>query len=165
LKGLRIIALCLPVLWTNLLSQKLSHQVLVPASSVVTTNQGYTVSQSVGEVMIETISDSYYIVTQGFQQNSIKKRDDHNDGDGIWVYPNPAKDFITVEILSKKAGNYRIEFMDLTGRVFISVRKSFVSDFWYREPYNVRDLFSGFYLIRVMSEDGLYNRTFRIQKI
>lgn len=165
MKGLRIIALCLPVLWTNLLSQKLSHQVLVPAASVVTTSKGYTVSQSVGEVMIETVGDSYYTLTQGFQQNFLKIDRIDSGYYGVNVYPNPARDFITVEISGVRPGNYRIEFMDLTARVFISERKYFGTDYKYKEAFNVRTLAGGFYMVRIMTDDGLFNRIFRIQKI
>ena len=161
---LRIIALCLPVLWTNLLSQKISHQVLVPAASVVMTTSNYTVSQSIGEVMIQTGGDSYYTITQGFQQVLTADENDSINF-GTRVYPNPARDFITVEISGQRPGNYRIEFMDLTGRVFLSERKTFACEFDYEESFNVRTLTGGFYIVRIMTEDGLFNRVFRIQKI
>lgn len=164
MKGLRIIALCLPVLWTNLLSQKLSHQVLVPAASVVIATNNYTVAQSIGEVMIQTGGDSFYAITQGFQQ-LLSFGEIDSIIYGAWVYPNPARDFITVKINGDKTRNYRIDFMDLTGRVFISEKKSFVCEFEYEESFNVSTLLGGLYLVRIMTDDGLFNRIFRIQKI
>ncbi len=68
-------------------------------------------------------------------------------------------------MIGDKARTYRIEFLDLTGRTFISVKKTFGENYRYREQYNVKEMVSGFYMIRIMSDDGLFNRTFRIQKI
>lgn len=165
LKVLRIIILIFPVLWTNCLSQSVKiQQVLVPGASVVS-NGSITLSQTVGEVMVMTVSDSYYTLTQGFQQPLIHFNNIVNDIKGVKVYPNPASDFVTVEIIGDDPRNFRIEFMDLTGRIFISQKKSFGRDYVYREQYNVKELVSGFYMVRIMSDDGLLYRTFRIQKI
>jgi hypothetical protein len=165
LKVLRIIVLSLPVLWTNCLSQSVKiQQVLVPGASVVT-NGTITLSQTVGELMVMTIGDSYYILTQGFQQPMIDIREGDDDFKGVKVYPNPASDFVTVEIVGDDPKTFRIEFLDLTGRIFISAKKSFGHDYIYREQYNVKELVSGFYMVRIMSDDGLFCRTFRIQKI
>jgi len=165
LKVLRILLLSIPVLWTNCLSQSVKiQQVLVPGAGVVT-NGTITLSHTVGEVMVKTIGDSYYILTQGFQQPLICIGDDTIDDRGVRVYPNPASDFVTVEIIGDLPKTYRIEFLDLTGRIFISAKKSFGRDYIYREQYNVKELVSGFYMVRIMSDDGLFYRTFRIQKI
>ncbi|MCX6333405.1 MAG: T9SS type A sorting domain-containing protein [Bacteroidia bacterium] len=165
LKVLRIIVLCFPVLWTNLHSQQLSHQVLVPLAGVTTSGK-VSYSQTVGETAVEVTGCSFYIFTQGFQQPNIKFSSEIRPvGSGVKVYPNPVNDYLTIEMYGEKGRSFKIEFLDLIGRVIISDKKSFGDDYFYREPYNVKEMVSGFYMIRIMSEDGLFNRTFRIQKI
>jgi hypothetical protein len=164
LKVLRIIIISFPVLWTNCLCQSISHQVLVPGAGLAT-NGNITLSQTIGEVMIKTTGDSYYILTQGFQQPKIVPHITIPDDSGVRVFPNPVTDFVTIEIIGKDARTFKIEFLDLTGRTLISAKKTFGNDYWYREQYNVKEMVSGFYMVRIMSEDGLFCRTFRIQKI
>ncbi len=164
LKVLRIIIISFPVLWTNCLSQSLSHQVLVPGAGLATDGK-ITLSQTIGEVMVKATGDFYYLLTQGFQQPTFKNHDTIDIIKGVRVFPNPVSDFVTIEIIGDEARTYRIDFLDLTGRTLISSKKTFGNDYWYREQYNVREMVSGFYMIRIMSEDGLFYRTFRIQKI
>jgi hypothetical protein len=164
LKLFRIIIISFPVLWTNCLSQTISHDVLVPLAGVVSDGP-VSISQTVGETVIETTGCSYYVLTQGFQQNSVAGFVDWEQDSKIRVYPNPASDYITVEMIGDEARSYQIEFMDLTGRIFISAKKCFGDDYWYSEPYNVKNLLPGLYMVRIKTEDGLFNRTFRIQKI
>jgi hypothetical protein len=164
-KGLRIIVFCLPVLWTNLLSQQLSHQVLVPLAGVTSTSN-LSYSQTVGETAVEITGCSYYIFTQGFQQPGIKFSDEKPpEGSGIKVYPNPATDYLTIELYGEKARTFKIEFINIAGNVIRTERKIFGDQYWFKDPWYVKDLVSGFYMIRIISEDGLTNRTFRIEKI
>ena len=165
LKVLRIILLSFPVLWTDCLSQSVKIQQVVVPGAAVLTNGSITLSQTVGEVMVMTAGDSYYILTQGFQQPLREFSIDSFHVNGVKVYPNPASEFVTVEIIGDDPRTYRVEFLDLTGRIFISEKKSFGHDYIYREQYNVKELVSGFYMVRIMSDDGLFYRTFRIQKI
>jgi hypothetical protein len=83
----------------------------------------------------------------------------------VKIFPNPATEFVTIEMGGKTGGIFRFEFLDLTGRIFISVKRSFRDDYQYHEQYNVKEMVSGLYIIRIMSEDGMFNRAFRIQKI
>lgn len=163
-KGFRLLLFCLPVLCGNLLSQSLSHQVMVPAAGLGSGSDIF-ISQTVGETMVKLTGCSYYMLTQGFQQPSIAIMADWEKFEDVRIYPNPVADFVTIEMLGNKARSFRIEFLDLTGRVVISARKCFGSDYWYREQYNVDDLLGGLYLIRISSEDGKYCRIFKIQKI
>lgn len=165
IKRLRIILFLLPFLWTNLHSQQLSHQVLVPLAGL--SNGGnVSYSQTVGETAVEVTGCSFYIFTQGFQQPDMKYSDKEKPlGSGVKVYPNPVHDFLTIEMYGEEATTFRIEIIDVAGKVIRSERREFCSNFWFREPQNVRDLTGGLYMIRIKSDDGLFNRTFRIEKI
>jgi hypothetical protein len=40
--------------------------------------------------------------------------------DIIRIFPNPAKDYLAVSVLSGKVGMYRYQLMDLSGRIMLS---------------------------------------------
>jgi hypothetical protein len=157
--------LFLIVLWTNAISQQLSHQVLVTLAGVITEG-GISYSQTVGETAVEIVGCSNYVLTQGFQQPSIKiKNEKKPDGTGVLVYPNPVTDFVTIEIYGERAKTIRIDMINITGRTVYSDTKIFDAGFWYKDQHNVEDLFRGVYLIRVSTNDGMLNRVFKIEKL
>ncbi|MGD0342956.1 MAG: T9SS type A sorting domain-containing protein [Bacteroidales bacterium] len=154
--------LCIPA---TLFSQQLSRQVLVPLAGLATEN-AISYSQTVGETAIEIVGCSDYIFTQGFQQPGFKATSEESPkGTGVNVYPNPVSDFVTIELYSETARTFRIDFISITGNVVMSERKVFNDKFWYKDPLSLENLISGFYLVRVYSEDGVLNRTFKIEKL
>jgi hypothetical protein len=165
IKELRIIVFLFPFLWTNMQSQQLSHQVLVPLAGL-SSGGNITYSQTVGETAVEVTGCTFYIFTQGFQQPDIKYSEkDKPSGSGVKVYPNPVNDFLTIEMYGEEAKTFRIEIIDVAGKIIRSERREFCDNFWFREPQSVKDLTGGLYMIRIISDDGLFNRTFRIEKI
>jgi len=165
MKWIRIMIVVLPFFWTNLFSQQLSHQVLVPLAGV-TSSAGLSYSQTVGETAVEITGCSFYIFTQGFQQPDMNfKNEKPPEGSGIKVYPNPVNDFVVIEMYGETARTFRFEFINVAGRVIRSEVKSFSDNYWYSEPQDVRELVGGLYMIRITSSDGLFKRTFRIEKI
>lgn len=165
MKVLQIMIPFFMVPWTGILSQQLSHQVIVPLAGIVNDSK-VSYSQTVGETAVEIVGCFDYIFTQGFQQPGIKQSNkEQPEGTGVKVYPNPAVDFLTIELFGESARELRIEIIDITGTVVISDSKSFNSTYWCKETYNVESLIRGFYLVRVLTEDGFLNRTFKIEKI
>jgi hypothetical protein len=143
----------------------LSLQVLVPLAGLYS-DGSISYSQTIGETAVEIISCSDYIFTQGFQQPLVKvSSETRPEGNGIKIYPNPVTDFVTIELYGESAKTFRIDFINLAGRVVRSSRVEFSDNFWFKEPQNIKDLISGFYLIRIKSEDGMISRTFKIEKI
>lgn len=165
MKGFKILGLFFLILWTNVFSQQLSHQVLVPLAGLYSDGR-ISYSQTIGETAVEIVSCSDYIFTQGFQQPLIKvSSETPPEGSGIKIYPNPVTEFVTIELYGESAKTFRIDFINLSGRVVRSSRVELSNNFWYKEPQNIKDLISGFYLIRIKSEDGKLTRTFMIEKI
>lgn len=146
-------------------AQSLSHQVLVPLAGVATgTNVSY--SQTVGETAVEIVGCHDYIFTQGFQQPGIKYSDlVQPQGTGVNVFPNPAVNHITFELFGQEARTFTIEILNITGTVVGSARKTFTGEYWFREDYNIENLIRGFYLVRILSDDRMVNRTFKIEKL
>jgi hypothetical protein len=165
IKGYKILFFCLIGIPATLFSQQLSHQVLVPLAGLASGNN-INYSQTVGETAVEIIQYSDYVFTQGFQQPGFKATyGESPKGTGINVYPNPVTDFITIELYGESAMTFRVDIINITGTVVMSEKKVFNDKFWCKDPFNIEDLIRGFYLVRVYSEDGILNRTFKIEKL
>jgi hypothetical protein len=150
---------------TNCFAQQLSSQVLLPAAGLASSGQ-INYSQSIGETAVEIFSTSDYVLTQGFQQPGIA---DPNEtphvGTGVEVYPNPAKDFIRVKLYGNEARKFKIELLNITGRVYASSKLEFITKYYYIQEFEITDLTIGIYLVSVRSNDGLIKRTFKIEKM
>ncbi len=165
MKVLRILIPGLLFSWTTVFSQQLSHQVLVPLAGLASDNN-ISYSQTVGETAVEVAECSWYIFTQGFQQPRIKLSvEDAPPGTGASVYPNPVVDFLTLELFGESGRIFKIELINITGTVIFTDKLTFIDQFWHKEQYDMDDFIRGFYLIRISSEDGFMNRTFKIEKI
>jgi hypothetical protein len=137
----------------------------VPVAGLASDNNIYF-TQTIGETAVEIIGSTEFTLTQGFQQPLVKPTIiDHIDGNGIRVYPNPATDYIIVELYGEKAKTFRIDIINITGTVVYSDVKTFGINFWDREPRDISILQRGFYIISVASSDGMIRRTFKIEKL
>ena len=147
-------------------SQQLSHQVMVPVAGIISGNDvSYT--QTGGETAVEIISGSGFVLSQGFQQpgiHSVPARENPK-GNGVNVYPNPARDFINVEFFGEAGRSFRIDILNMAGTVLLSEKIGFQVKFWIVKEINITDLMKGAYLVRVASHDGNIKRTFIIQKL
>jgi hypothetical protein len=165
IRGFQVIILLILFLQTNVLSQQLSHQVLVPLAGVAS-NTKISYSQTVGETAVEIVRCSDFIFTQGFQQPGIKfSKESPPPGTGVQVYPNPVNDYLTIELFGETSRKFRIDIINIAGIVVFTTRKVFEDQYWYKEQHNTENLIRGFYLIRVISDDGMINRSFKIEKI
>jgi hypothetical protein len=165
MKVLKTMLPFLMVSWTGLFSQELSHQVLVPLAGIAGDSK-ISYSQTVGETAVEIMGCYDYIFTQGFQQPGIKlSHGEQPQGTGVKVFPNPADDYLSVELYGESARILRIEIIDITGNVVLTDKKTFNDQYWYTERYNISNLVRGFYLVRVLTEDGFLNRSIKIEKI
>jgi len=164
-KGTRVLIFLLLASHGNLIAQQLSHQVLVPVAGIITTGDvNYT--QTGGETAVEIIGSSDFVFTQGFQQPGIKFSSENVPaGNGVKVYPNPVRDYLYVELFGSGARCFRIDIINLTGSVILNEKLIFDDQFWHREPLSFEHLSTGLYFVRIISEDGIVNRTFKIEKM
>jgi hypothetical protein len=146
-------------------SQHLSHQVMVPTAGIaVTGTLNYT--QTIGETAVEIIGGSGFAFTQGFQQPGIKYSPEvAPEGNGVEVYPNPATAYIDVKFFGDGARNFKIEIISIAGIIISSAPIKFIDKYFYIHRIEVDKLKIGFYFVRVASDDGLINRTFKIEKM
>jgi hypothetical protein len=164
-RSARILILLLLGSGTNVFSQQLSRQVLVPVAGVIST-RSINFSQTIGETAVEIFTGPDFILTQGFQQPGIKlSKENPPPGNGVNVYPNPVTDVIYVELFGDVTRSFRIDIINVSGTLVRTEKMGFAYPFWQILPFSVDRFGKGIYFIRIISEDGLISRTFKIEKI
>lgn len=124
---------------------------------------GYIVDWTLGESVIETISGSNHILTQGMHQTkllvtAISEMELH--GLEVKVFPNPTGRFLKLEII--QTGNEQFffyEISDITGRK--SVHKEMQAN---TEEIDMDSFVSGIYLLNVVSQNHKNVKVFKIIK-
>jgi hypothetical protein len=138
----------------------LHSQSVILSPSVVASGGGYaegdniSISWTLGEVAVTTLTGSNLILTQGFQQPfdidvGIEKNEVHW---GISVYPNPVGDELRIRFDIETQGDFFIEVQDVTGRLISQVQ--------YRQVnpgdimlLNTSAYTNGVYFLKVLSTD------------
>lgn len=146
---------------TMTLSAAAQHQVIGSAGGDTGNNAG-SFSWTLGETIINTLESTSFHVTQGFQQGNLQASTgiDKSEEFGveIKVYPNPAKDYLTVETqnLSK---TLEFTLYDVNGRLLKNgvVKAS-------RFDINLMDYPAGSYILQILQEASLV-KSFNIVKL
>ena len=95
------------------------------APSVISSGGGYgengnvSISWTLGELAVTTLTGSNIILTQGFQQPfdiGVGFKKDEVNWD-ISVYPNPVGDELRIRFNIQKPGDFLLEVQDVTGRL------------------------------------------------
>jgi len=150
---------------TNLLSQELSQQVLVPVAGVSSTTT-INYSQTIGETAIEIIGCPEFTFTQGFQQPRMTFLPVNVPaGTGVDAYPNPATDFVTIKLFGNDARDFRIDVLNIAGSIVYTENVCFTDKYYLEKAIPVNQLNKGIYFVRVFSKDGVISRTFKIEKM
>jgi len=90
--------------------------------------------------------ERYHLVK--LNQGTVGTRDQSRLKERIKVYPNPARDRITVHLTKPLGGNIEaLQILDLSGRTVESYA-------WSNGVFDVTDLVSGMYLLTVVGRDG-----------
>ena len=114
MKKLLLILLCLPLIGFG---QILSPSV-VSSSGDSYSNGGVIMDFTVGEIVIETFSNSANILTQGFHQGDLKVTTAVVNLDvKTKIYPNPTTNFIIIEL--EKNVNAELLVYDINGKIVI----------------------------------------------
>lgn len=165
IKVTKVLILLLFISVTNCFGQQLSNQVLVSAAGTATIGV-ISYSQSIGEPVVEIVTGPDFILTQGFQQPHFETPVPlPTQGNGVNVYPNPATDYIYVNVFGTEPRKFKIELINLTGVILNSWKLEFSSTFNYELPIEAMKLKLGIYLVRVVSTDGVIIRVFKIEKM
>ena len=146
-------------------SQRLSHQVLVPAAGVAA-GINFSYSQTIGEAVVRIIGCDDYILTQGFQQPRLKlKTGSQPQGTGVNVYPNPVVNYVNIELFGSTARTFLITIVNITGTVVFNDEIDFAQSYWEVREIPVTGLARGLYFVRIVSTDMVISRTFKMEKM
>ncbi|MCB2195914.1 MAG: T9SS type A sorting domain-containing protein [Bacteroidetes bacterium] len=125
---------------------------------------GISISWTLGELAIETFETSDIILTQGFQQGYFEVTsvgEPLSNNFDLKVFPNPATEYVMVELQSDEIKDGIIQMYDMNGRLV------------YNEKFNVTqgpnrielsDLSSSQYILKVSNSSGEVLQTFKLIK-
>ncbi len=123
---------------------------------------GYTVDWTLGEPVIETISGSGNILTQGMHQIKLLVTaigEMELPGLEVKVYPNPTGRFLKIEIIQTGKEQFFYEISYITGRK--SVLKEMQAN---TEEIDMGSYVSGIYFLNVLSQNHKIVKGFKIIK-
>lgn len=147
------------------LSQGISHQVLSPLASTGDAGS-VTVSQTVGEPMVEGLYGVDYDLTQGFHQPGIDLSNPvPPEGNGVEVYPNPVVDILKIEVFGVEEAEFEIVLFGLNGAVYYRRNISCSRNYWRIESLDMSNYKRGMYFVRIKTRDNRISRLFKIEKM
>lgn len=146
----------------NANSQSANPQVISAAGNTIS-NASYSVSWTLGETVIATISNSNYTLTQGFHQSSytiVDVKDITKNAKNINVYPNPTTDEITIEWNDYNQNGSYFAILDMQGKIIdkkeIQTKK---------DKVNMSELATGSYFLKILDKNNSEIKTMKIQKV
>jgi hypothetical protein len=156
---------CLVFFTADVFSQGLSHQVMAPAANI-SAGRGVNYSQTIGETAVEITGAYDRILTQGFQQPRIKMMlGTPPTGTGVKVYPNPVVYTVNIELFGSADRSFIISIININGTVVFTDEVRFSGSYWEIIEIPVSGLARGFYFVRILSNDGAINRSFKMEKM
>lgn len=140
---------------------------VIASSGNYSTNSGYSLSSTMGELIVPTFSSPFYFLTQGFQQPTPKKVGvvEYSSEDFIInVYPNPAIDVIYIDINNAQNDNFVIEMYDLLGQRLNLSR--FLENISGNTTCSIslEELPIAIYLLKIYSTDNRFQKSIKINK-
>lgn len=148
-------------------SQSISNQV-VSTSGSSGSGGGLFVDFTVGEIVVQSLSSSNYIVTQGFHQTYIENVSVDNQPGlqvKIELYPNPTADEVTVQLSGEELPDMLASLYDATGRMLMSRLLFEGNQQSATLKVDVRSLAAGTYYIQLQNDKQQPVKTLKVQKI
>ncbi len=143
-------------------SQSLSPEGVFSATGNLS-NSHAQICWTLGDAQIETFSKGELILTQGFLQSNISitgiTNVADNGGIDLKVFPNPVSDFLNVKYSAEKEISIFFYLYNLQGSLLFSKK---VNSMNYSETINFNQFENGTYLLKAVSSDKSYIRTFKI---
>ena len=163
-----ITLLCALVMWVALLrAQSISPQVIGSTGTFATAGS-YSLSYTVGEAATATLTGSNNIITQGFQQPNDAYTGLQNINEpalNAQLYPNPATTEINLVITTTTNDTYKVELVDLLGRVLLQPLTSQIDKGVSHYVFNVQQLPASLYFITIKGNSNATIHSFKFNKI
>jgi hypothetical protein len=137
-----------------------AQEVVTTAGSYVETSSG-SLNWTVGEAVIETITNGTNTLTQGFQQSKLTVTaitDLKDSRIELSVYPNPTSDFLSIEVKTDKQRDLLLRLFDLNGRLILLKKMA-----GNKQTINMQNYSPATYILKV-TEANKEIRTYQIVK-
>jgi len=151
--------------WSAIWAQSLSPSVIASAGGYIS-NSTHSLSWTLGEIAITTITGSGYTLNQGFQQALVigtAVEDNPLINWSIQTYPNPVNDILRIRFSLENTASFLVELLDMTGKKMVIRTLENVSH-GDEVDLDMSHLAAGIYIIKVQSDDMKISSTVRIQK-
>ncbi len=143
-------------------SQELTPQIIASSGGSYETN-GIILSWTLGEPVTETFSSGDITLTQGFHQGDITVTSTNTEeftDMKVNVYPNPAGEFVNIDIEGKGSEILTVELFTLSGEKVL-IKKDFITEKY--QQLQLKDLPAGTYILKIMNNDKM--KTYKIVKL
>lgn len=127
--------------------------------SIVSTQSGYDKSDkmilewTLGENSVETLSQKDRIYSQGFHQPLMDRiLDTKSLPDDVFIYPNPVKTLLNIQILQASQKLLNVDMYDVQGRLVKHTTTAFMAD--KKVTLSVEDLPTGIYILQLTDSEG-----------
>jgi hypothetical protein len=160
----RIIATGFSLLFFTIIrAQSLSPTVIASSGNTGTT-ANCIVDWSVGEIAIETLTQSSVILTQGFHQNFAGYPDaiELLDNVAFGFFPNPVRDKLFIVIKPSVNGKYMVELFNNKG---IKVIHTLLRPDNNNQELDISRLPAGIYMLKISAENGKTLKTDKFVKL
>jgi hypothetical protein len=145
--------------------QSLELSILTTGGDFATGKSG-SLSWTLGEMVIETVSTTDHYLTQGFQQSFhelMTSLEPVTKEINFSIYPNPAKDHVNIDITTgSRFFCYQIEIIDLTGEM---VYQSELLCNSFHQRTSIAHFSSSLLLIRITGQSGEILKTWKVIKL
>jgi len=145
-------------------SQSIDNDVVATAGTHFENSCGIKLSWTMGESVTSTVSDGSWMITQGFHQDweEVTSIENYLEQDvQINVYPNPMDNELLVTVKNKNKELF-LSLYDIAGR---KVDCSLIQSNQHSAHFSVSWLSAGSYVLCVVDEDGVFSKTYRLEKV
>ena len=161
-----ILLICCMLSGPSVMAQSIVYDVLGSAGMHSVSPSGVHLSWTIGEPVVETVSDNTYILTQGFHQpwqpqETIGEPPPIEPQLTVNVYPNPVRELLTVS-LENNQSTLLFDLYDISGRL-IAHQESAPNQELVTFP--IRWLSAGSYLLQITTKNYSVHTTYRLQKL
>ena len=153
--GLSIVLICL--------GQNSTSPVVMASSGGFFSSNGYSLSYTLGELSIKTLTKSSNILTEGFQQGKQHKvvlpfKD-------IRYFPNPVTSTpLHLDFYTDDGQSFIVQVYSVTGRLMAIFNYDNVVN-GERRDISFEGVEKGLYLIKIQSKDGKIQKLFKIERL
>ncbi|MDX2284986.1 MAG: T9SS type A sorting domain-containing protein [Bacteroidia bacterium] len=157
--------LCISLLMAGGLSAQSIERSVIGAAGGSGSTGSVQVDWTSGEAAVTTVEAGAFILNQGFHQGDLSRTSIEPEiRIGYRLYPNPARERVTVHLSADRSVQLRLEMSDAAGRSLGREDREVRLDPDAELSWDLSGWAEGYYLLTVRDLRGRVVHTFRIEK-